>query len=113
MTTPSTACPACSADLVRATGRADMPASREYWQCHRCGLSLHGSKLRSVEDRNRSKEAHIADLKAKVAAGQSALRRLEAIPSEAPERPPPWSVLGLGAGFLLAFLLVHRLSAGD
>jgi len=74
-----TTCPLCETDLNRCSGATDMPASQEYWQCNRCGLSTHVSWLMSPEGRREIRDNHVAELKRRVEDGREALDRLKAV----------------------------------
>ena len=71
-------CPLCETDLKRCSGAPDMPASQEYWQCRRCGLSTHVSWLMSPEGRRKIRDNHVAELKRRVEDGREAFGQLKA-----------------------------------
>lgn len=98
-------CPVCEAPLSRCTGSIEMPASQEYWQCARCGLSAHRSWFQSESTREELRQNHLEALRRRVDDGRVAERSLEAAGTPACCREPSAMALGLVVGGLVGLLL--------
>ena len=106
-----TTCPLCETDLNRCSGATDMPASQEYWQCNRCGLSTHVSWLMSPEGRREIRDNHVAELKRRVEDGREALDRLKAVQKPCCSTSKSgFGAVGLGVvvGVVVGILLSRR-----
>ena len=91
-------CPLCEIKLKRCSGADDMPASQEFWQCHRCGLSAHISFLLTNEGREEIREQHICNLKRRVKKGRDARNQLRAAGvSSCNQSLPCLLLIGVGA----------------
>lgn len=56
-----------------------MPASREYWQCGRCGLSAHHSRLITAAAQEELRQEHLANLQRQIEDGKTASQRMREI----------------------------------
>jgi hypothetical protein len=68
----------CDAGLSRRDGAEDMPASKEYWECARCGLSVHVSNLLNEEARKKARRQYLARLRRRAREGRKAQSLLDA-----------------------------------
>ena len=97
-------CPLCETDLNRCSGTDDMPASQEYWQCHRCGLSAHVSFLLTEAARQELKHRFVSDLRRRVKEGRNAQTQLRAAGFSGCEGSGSY-LLFVGIGALIGVLL--------
>ena len=72
-------CPACDNRLARCKGVQDMPASREYWHCVRCGLNAHHSRLVSAATRDELRREYESTLRQRIRDGRVASGQLQMI----------------------------------
>jgi hypothetical protein len=63
-----------------------MPASREYWQCARCGLSAHHSRLMTAATQEELRQEHLANLQRQIEDGRTASQQMYEIEQAAPAR---------------------------
>ena len=95
-------CPVCGTWLDRRRGVEDMPASQEYWECSRCGLSTHVSRLLAEPARRELRDAYLTSLRQQADRGKEAQARLHAITTDYRTADHlALSVAVLGVAFLL------------
>ena len=108
-------CPVCGSWLDRRLGLEDMPASQEYWECSRCGLSTHVSRLLAQPARKELRDAYLVSLRQRADQGKEAQARLRAIAASfSTADHMALSVAVLGIAFLLGralWLTFERLTS--
>jgi hypothetical protein len=103
------ACPACGAPLDRCPGDPEMPTSQDYWQCNRCGLCAHVSRLITDHDRRSLVREYTDSLRDAARQGRAARSSLRAIRGRRLGRGPVGGLAATGLAALAAVLIGRRI----